>query len=455
MKKAFLSLLLAAVTVLSAALTSASAEYSSYLETPLYSDCAMLLCLDNDEVIFSKNINKQTKPASLTKVITASIILSECKDLDEEFAMPESCIRELDGTGSSLSGLKPGEVLTIHDWLCCLLIPSANDAATALAYWSTGDDRQAFVDKMNALAEELGCTNSHFMNVHGLDDEEHYVSCADMAKFFEYAMKFPAFSEISSQTSYTLPETDMHKERIIRTTNFTLMPGYKDYYCEHEICGKTGTTSGAGRCLVSKASNNGYNYIAVCMNSIMEDIDKDYVDENGAFVDTKQMYDWAFTNLRLVPIASASQVVSEVPVKYGKGVDSVGLCPAENAYGLLPKGETDKSLLIEPVADTVPELIKAPVGKGDKICKGKVLYAGKPIAEIDLVASADIKRSFFSFFGTTFEDVFSSSVFKALAVVIGAALILLVLSRKAAKRKTRRKSNYESLSSGDFQKKGR
>ena len=454
MKRTFLAMFLIVITIL-AACVRAHGEYSTYLETPLYSDCAILMCMDNDEVIFSKNINKQTKPASLTKVITASVILSECTDFSEEFTMPESCITELDGTGSSLSGLKPGETLTIYDWLCCLLIPSANDAATALAYWSTGSDRQAFVDKMNALAQELGCTNSHFVNVHGLDDEDQYVSCADMVKFFENAMKYPEFAQIASQITYTLPETDMHKERTIKSTNFTMMPGYKDYYCKYEVAGKTGSTSGAGRCLVSKASNNGYNYIAVCLNSVMEDIDNDYVDENGAFVDTKQMYDWAFSNLRLVPIASSAQVVSEVPVKYGKGVDSVVLCPAENSYGLMPKGEDESSLLIEPIKDTVPAVIKAPVSKGDKICKGKVYYAGDPIAEIDLVASADIKRSFLSFFGTTLEDIFASSVFKALAVVIAFTLFLLFAARYAAKKKKRRKSNYESLSYGDFANKKR
>jgi len=453
--KRIISIVFSLLISLTAFSVPAWGEYSSYLETPLYSDCAMLICLDNNEVIFSKNINKQTKPASLTKVITASIILAECTDLEETFTIPAECIRELDGTGSSTCDLKEGETLTIHDLLRCLLIPSANDAATALAYWSTGSDRQAFIDKMNALAEELGCTNSHFMNVHGLDDDEHYVSCADMAVFFENAMSYPAFAEIVALTDYMLPETNMHKERKITNTNFTLMPGYKDYYCKYELGGKTGTTSGAGSCLVSKASNNGYNYIAVCMNAPKEDLDGDYVDENGAFVDTQQMYDWAFDNLRLVPIASSAKVVGEVPVKYGKGVDSVTLCPSGNSYGLMPKGVDESSLLIEVVPDTAPQALKAPVKKGDVICKGRVLYAEDVIAEIDLVSSADIKRSFISFFGTTIEEIFSSVMFKALAVVIAILLALLVGARFAAKKKKRKKSNYEELNAGDFIRKNR
>ena len=452
--KKFICVLFAAVFTFGAFSAAANGEYSDYLEVPLYSECAMLICTDNDEVIFSKNINKQTMPASLTKVITASVILSECEDLDEMFTVPESCLTELQGTGSSLAGLKAGESVSIHDLLCCLLIHSGNDAATALACWSTGSDRQAFIDKMNALAESLGCVNSHFTNVHGLDDEDQYVTCADMAVFFENAFKYETFAEICGMTSYTLPESNMQKERTIRTTNFTLMPGYKDYYCKYEQGGKTGTTSGAGCCLVSKASNNGYNYIAVCMNSIKEDIDNDYVDENGAFVDTKAMYDWAFGNLRLVPIASSARIVGEVPVRYGKDADRVTLCPGSNSYGLMPKGVDESGLLIEVIDDTAPERLTAPVHKGDYVCKGRVLFSGDVIAEIDLVSSSDIKRSFLSLFGTTIEDIFSSPVFKALVAAAAVVFLLLVFSRRAAKKKSRPKSNYETLKQSDFAKKG-
>ena len=240
MFKKIISLAIALITILTLFNIFAFADYNEYLENELYSDSAVLICTDNDEVIFQKNMNKQSKPASMTKVITASVVLENCSDLTQVVTVPESCIRELDGTGSSMSGLKIGETITVYDLLCCLLIPSANDAATILANFITGDDRQAFVDKMNALAESLGCVNSHFMNVHGLDDDDQYTTPCDMAKFLKNAMQYSVFEEISGMLNYTLPESNLQKERTINSTNYTLNKAYKDYYCPYSKGGKRG-----------------------------------------------------------------------------------------------------------------------------------------------------------------------------------------------------------------------
>ena len=426
--KKFLSIILITFLLLTAVFcVPAGAYYNEYLENDLYAECAILLCTDNNEVIFSKSSNKQVKPASLTKVITATVVLNECKDLEELYTIPESCITELSGTGSSVSGFKAGEQVSIYNLLCALLIQSANDAATALATYVTGTDRQAFVDKMNALAEELGCTNSHFVNVHGLDDDDQYVSATDMATFFQNAMKNETFAEIVAKTSYTLPETNMQKERKILTTNFTLSAGYKEYYCKYSIGGKTGSTSGAGHCLVSAATNDGYNYIAVALNAIKEDLDGDGVDENGSFIDVKAMYDWAFDNLRLVPVARSAKIVGEVSVKYGKNADHVSLCPAEDAFALLPTGNDEDSLLVLVKSDTLPDVVKAPVKKGDVICKGEVYYANDVVAEIDLVASEDVSRSFASYFATLAENIASSATYKIIFLFVFLLLVVVII----------------------------
>ena len=435
--KNILSVVLTALITVSVLLpvTASAAIYNEYIEDGFYSECVLLVCTDNDEVIFSLNPNKQTMPASLTKVITASVVLSECTDLSQMVTVPESCIEELVGTGSSLGGLKAGETLSVRDLLHCLLIQSANEAATTLAYYVTGEDRDAFIAKMNDLAAELGCTNSHFVNVHGLDDEDQYTTVTDMAKFFENAKKYDVFNEIVALDSYELPETNLQQARKIRSTNFTLLPGYKDYYCEHSTGGKTGSTSGAGRCLVSASSYNGYNYIAVAMNGPMDDIDDDGVEENGAFVDTKAMYDWAYENLRLVSIADAAKVVGEIPVRFGRGTDHITLCPAETAYGLMPKGIDATGLLIKVDKSTLPEHINAPVHKEEVVCKGDVYYADQIVARIDLVSSTEVKRGFFSSIATFLKDVFVSPAFRLISIAIIIALVVLVAKGYFGKKK--------------------
>lgn len=453
--KKILSLIIAAAVAFGGLFCSYSfASYDEVMESMnLYSDCALLVSADNGEIIFEKNAGKQSHPASLTKVVTAIVVLENCDNLDAVVTVPESCIRELDGTGSSLGGLEAGEQLSVYNLLCLLLLESANDAATTLADYVTNGDRDKFISMMNEKAKELGCDNSHFVNPHGLDDENQYVTAKDMAEFLKYAMQFPAFEEIVCKTSYTVPETNLRDEHIIRNTNYLLNSAFNDYYCKYVKGGKTGSTSVAGRCVVAIASKDGYSYIGVALNSTFYDVDGDGVNENGAFLDCKKMFEWAFKNIELVAVSNTSQIVGQVPVKYAKSTDYVTLSPAETVYGLVPVGTDSGSLLIEPIKDTMPEYVKAPVKKGDVICRANVLYAGKVIKEIDLVAAINVERGFFSFIGSTAKTIFSNWVFKlaALAVIV-ALIILLFVRRKKNKSVPTDGKDYRILNYNDFMK---
>lgn len=452
MKKILTILLTAIIFISSFCVTNASAAYDDVMEEmKLYSDCLLLVSTDNGEIIFSKNANKQTAPASLTKIITAIVVLENCSDLTATVTIPESCIRELDGTGSSLGGLMVGEQLTVYDLLCCLMLVSANESATTLADYVSGGDRAKFVSMMNEVAERLGCTNSHFENPHGLDNDNQYVTATDMAKFITHAMSFPAFEEIVAKKSYVLPETNMQQSRTIHTSNYMLISRYKDYYCKYVKGGKTGSTSNAGRCFVAYAAKDGYNYVAVALNSIFSDVDNDGVNENGSFLDCKEMLDWTFSNIELAAVADTTRVVGQIPVKYAKSVDYITLSPSETVYSLVPKGTDSGSLLVELI--DAPESVRAPVKKGDIICIGRVMYAGDVIKEIDLVSNIDAKISIFAFLGSTAKSVLSSWVFRIAAIIIVIVLIILI-SRKRKKNNSRPVSgkSYRVLNYNDFMK---
>lgn len=455
MKKLFVFLIITAVVFSSVFSVGANAAYDDIMKSlELYSDCLLLVSADNDEVIFAKNAGKQTSPASLTKVVTAIVVLENCKNLEATVTVPESCIRELDGTGSSLGGIQPGEQITVYNLLCSLLIQSANEAATTLSDYVFGGDRDKFIAEMNAVAEKLGCENSHFVNPHGLDDENQYVTASDMAAFMKYAMEFPAFEEIVGKSSYTLPATNLQEERKIHNTNKMMNSSISDYYCKYVKGGKTGSTSTAGKCVVSTASKDGYNYIAVALDSPFYDVDNDGYDENCAFLDSKEMFEWAFKNIELVAISDTTQIVGQVPVKYAKTTDFVTLSPGETVYSLVPAGTDSGSLLVEPVEGTMPEFVKAPVKKGEVICRAKVLYAGNVIKEIDLVASMDVKRGFFATIGTVAKTVFSNWIFRIAAIAIIVALIILIFMKRRKDKVSSRSNgkNYRVLSYNDFMK---
>lgn len=446
--KKFISLILAAITV-TCAFLPASAVYDAKKEKlTLYSDSYLLLSAENGEVIFSKNPGKQTPPASLTKIVTAIVVIENCTDLSSVVTVPQSAIDDLKGTGSSLGGIKGGEELTVYDLLCYMLLVSANDAANALADYVFGGDREKFIAKMNEVVVNLGCEDTHFVNPHGLNDDDQYTNAEDIATIMVYAMSLPSFSEIIGKTSYKVPETNLQKEKTIRNTNYLLNSAYPDYYSKYCKGGKTGSTADAGCCLVSYASNNGYNYVAVALDAPKKDFDEDGVDENGAFLDCKTMFAWTFKNIELVAIAEPDQVVAEVPVKYAKSTDYVTLSPAETVYSLVPIGTKAGSLLIEPIAETMPEVIKAPVKKGDVICKANVLYAGDIIKEIELVASSDIARNMPAYIASLAYDIASSWPFRIIAVILIILLVIFIINKR--RRASRRSSDYQILSYNDF-----
>lgn len=452
--KRLISILLCAVIAASAlfCLPSGAAYDDAMAELKLKSDCLLLMSADNGEIIFEKNIRKQTAPASLTKVVTAIVVIENCKNLNEKVTVPEACIRELDGTGSSMGNLKAGEQLSVYDLLCYMMMMSANDAATTLANHVTGSDRAAFIAKMNEVVARLGCTNSHFANPHGLDHDDQYVTAEDMAKILKHAMSLSAFAEITGKLTYTVPANNLRDERRITNTCHLLNKNYPDYYCKYTKSGKTGTTSDAGHCLVTYASKDGYNYIAVALKSVMKDFDSDGYDENGAFLDCKAMLEWAFDNIELVAICDPAKAAGEVKVNFAKSTDFVSLVPAETVYSLVPLGTDEGSVLVQPIPETVPESVDAPVQKGQVLCKGKVLYAGEVIKEIDLVAANDVKRSFAALMGAKIKSIVTNPIFITVVLLIIAAIIIFfyIRRKKQSARRPVSGKDYKVLSYNDF-----
>ena len=151
----FCFILIASVLCAMPAYANYNAVYEKSLtdsgDNPIYAQIYLLVNLDNDTVIFEKNADKQAAPASLTKIMTATVVLENCKDLDEEVEASYEAIHLLDGTGSSIVGLEPGEKMSIKNLLYCLLVRSGNDAANVLAM-HVGGSIEGFVKMMNDKA---------------------------------------------------------------------------------------------------------------------------------------------------------------------------------------------------------------------------------------------------------------------------------------------------------------
>ena len=420
--KKIVCLICAVALVLSAFAVTASAQNYAGSVT-LNCDVDLLMSLDDGSVIISKNADKQVAPASLTKIMTALVVLRNKPNLEENVTVAEEAITSLQGTGSSISGLKAGETMSIYNMLCCLLIPSGNDAAVAIAY-AVGGSQENFVKMMNDTAAELGCKNTHFDNPHGLDSATHKTTANDLAIMAKAALEYPAFETIVSNSSYNLPATNMQGERKLINTNFLLNPAYVTYYSPYCKGVKPGSTDAAGKCLVSVASKDGYNYLAVAMGGDYRDSDKDNIEENQAFMDSLRMYKWAFSSLSYEAVSKEGQFVVSAPVKNCWSTDSVRLVAMSEVLALVPTGNSSQSVRFVPV--DLPETLEAPLKKGDYICDAKIMYAEQEIGTVKLAAAEDVRFSVLLYLKDAMARMAATTIFKIIIVLIVVVVALYI-----------------------------
>lgn len=228
----------------------------------LYSESAVLMGLDSGEVLFQKNSGEKIYPASLTKLMTALVILDQFEDLDHTVTLPGEVFDCLSGSGASMAGFLPGEQLTLRDLLYGCMLPSGADAAMGLACATVGSEEN-FAELMNGKAAELGMAHTHFKNATGLHDPGHYTTVMDMVVLLRAGLKNPDFRELLTTFDYQTEPTNRHPGGVgLRSTLSSLM----DTTSPDGVTllgGKTGYTEEAGLCLASLAEKDGREYIAV------------------------------------------------------------------------------------------------------------------------------------------------------------------------------------------------
>ncbi len=438
MKRVISVFLTALLLILPLCIFESSASYNSALETS--ADIVLLVSLDNGTVIFDKNADKVTAPASLTKITTAILTIENCRNLDEVVTIKQSSINAISGTNSSTAGLLVGEEITVRNLLYCMLVKSANEAAVVLADYIGGGSVANFVQMMNDFAANLGCQNTHFVNPHGLDAEGHYTTANDLALITKHALTLPLFSEIVNTVNFKLPASNKSGERNLLSTNWMINPNFKTYYLKYAEGIKTGTTNNAGRCVISKASKDGYNYLAIVMGAPYEDVTGDGNPDNCAFLECKKIFEWAFENIRLTKVADPMQIATVVDVKLSWNVDHVRLVPETEVTALVPVGNDETSVLLEVIPEETPSVVNAPIKKGDVLGKARILYAEDEIATVNLVAAEDVHMSLLLYIGNGIKNIFKSTIFQIvfiLVVLVLAVYIGLIIRHNRMKKRRR------------------
>lgn len=224
-------------------------DEDAYNAGDLTSESAALFNITDQEVVYSKNAFEQRYPASITKVMTALIAL-KYGDLSSKVTVTEDAM--VTEPGSSLAHIKPGETYTLEQLLYGLMIPSGNDAGSAIAIHMAGNIRE-FSEMMDQEAAKLGASSTHFKNPHGLTEEGHTTTAYDLYLIFNEALKYPEFRKIISTYSYTLDYQDQDGNDATRTWSggsWYMSGDEKTPEGLQVIGGKTGTTNAAGYCLI-------------------------------------------------------------------------------------------------------------------------------------------------------------------------------------------------------------
>lgn len=413
----------ALAAALCAALLTPFASATSVDEYHVDAKAAILVDVTYGEILYEQNAHDKMYPASITKVMTALLTIEAVErgelDLNQEITAGET-VNDRMISGASTQNIKVGEIMSLKDMLACALIPSANEACNILAETVAGSI-PAFVEQMNQKAAELGCKSTHFMNPHGLHDDEHYTTAYDIYLISNEAMKYPLFRDMVTSMDYTVPATNMSDQRHFWDTN-ALITSWRvqGYTYEYATGIKTGYTPEAGYCLASAATKGDRSLIAVVLGCTRKE-GSTGSEGHTYFSESKRLLQWGFDNFSHRTIIDSTVPLLDVPVTLSETDDHVVAEPDGSISAMLPNdlAPEDFTRTVESYQDS----LVAPVEKGQVLGKVTLSYDGKEYGSLDLVAVSALPRSELLYNLDRIEAFFDQIWVKAALL----ALILLVL----------------------------
>jgi len=325
------------------------------------SHSACVIDIDTGRILAAKNENEKSEPASITKIMTALIAL-ENADIKKVVTIPGAAA----GVEGSSIYIKAGEKYSLEDLLYGLMLRSGNDAATAIAIDVAGSV-DAFVEKMNQKAQELGCTGTHFNNPHGLPDEKHYTTAHDMALITAAALRNDTFVKIVSTKNYTAEPDGAGETRSWQNKNKLL------WQYEGAIGVKTGYTKSAGKTYVGAAERNGIRIAVVVLGA------------KDMWGDAATLLDDAFASYQQVDLIKDGQSTGVTPVLEGLSSEVEGI--TEGSLSKTLTKEEQERIVTKCVYQTP---LYAPVAKGDIIGSMQVYLDDEMIGSVPIVAAADV-----------------------------------------------------------------
>ena len=382
------------------------AESTDLIEAP----SGILMEAQTGTVVYQKDADTRRSPASITKIMTTLLAL-ENGNLSDMVTFSDDAINNTEGSGIARDY---GEQMTLEQCLYGVMLESANECAYAVAE-HVGGTVENFVDMMNAKAKELGCTNTHFANPHGLQDENHYTTAHDMALIAQAAYQNETFRIIIGTKMYTIPPTNKHAEETVLRNHHDMLCTYhnanRKYLYPYCVGGKTGYTATANSTLVTYAEKDGMTLICVVMNT----------QSPNQFIDTVNLFDYAFDNFQVLNVSeNDTDYSAEATVDNG------------NLNNIAPFVELDKDavIVLPKTAEFSDTSSSVEYNDSDPEIAGSITYtyAGRNVGKADIKTTGVVVEGYaFDNESTEEEEQEAVSTVQVKPIVVVLLIVAVIL----------------------------
>lgn len=427
----------------SAAGNSLRYEFPATEEETITAPSAMMLYIGmepkDDVVLYEKETDVRYQPGSLMRVAMAGyamkLITDQGLDMDTVTASYtlELFNHNVAGTGLHVALMNFGETWKLRDLLTLCVIQTAADCAVTLAQALSGSP-EAFVDGLNGFAQELGCTNSHFTNVIGLNEEGQYMSARDTVTFTRYAMQYPELRAMLELTEWTVKPVSGGSRRSWPSSNDMIRQSSAAFYT-YAVGGRTGGTL-TETSVVEYGALDGYEYMAVVMGAPRKDKQGNLL--GTAYAEARLLIRWGLIGFTYETLLRKDEPVGRLPVSGSAQRNSISLVPDEDVTTVVGKG-TDLSKLTRKVIP-VQETCRAPVEKGQVLGTVELYLGEQLLGTAELVAG---ESAAYNVASSAWEGIrrllFSGWTLAVVVVLVGLAIGYAVLTvrynRKRAKKR--------------------
>ena len=438
LKRRWMALFSAVICLFACTMTAfAAQEYTPPFELESGSVC--LMNSETGEIIYQKNGDQPVDPGFITQLMVAIMALENIDDLSTEITYKVYLQDMLYGvSGATTGGLVAGETVTADGLLYALTLQNACDAALILADYMGDGSLTHFVEMMNERAHELGATNTTFVNATGLYEASggNTTTAEDVAILARHALTLDGFLDYCEARSMEIGPTNVHSSLVEINYNSISNTQSEYYYAAAQGIKTAGSQEGIGYGLVSTATQDGFTYLLVILDTPTADSSGADLTTYYHYTETAALYDWVFDAFTVMTLVEEGTPVADIPVRLSTQKDVCSVIAADRFTALVPTETDVAGITLEPVLNQ--EYLDAPVTKGDTVGYARIMMGGEELGQVELVANEDIEQSRMLYYWSRVQSFFGSFWFKFffifLLILLGLYIALMVIRNRNHRR---------------------